>query len=217
MKGVSSFAAVAGICVLFLYVAPSEACDEECSFELIKDEVVKILAKNHPGMLEVPVVKGTKKVFGIPITYAMQNGALADLRGFKKNSNVLVRRGARMSQIKLQMTVQNTRARFTHARGTVFGISVDVNNPKATVGVITLSLAIRLDESAGGCRVKFNQVKTHVQDLKLQTKPPLPQLVVDQVNSLVDEVLGETISEVLNANSNQSCDPFKSILANMTH
>ncbi|CAB0035392.1 unnamed protein product [Trichogramma brassicae] len=50
MKGVSSFAAVAGICVLFLYVAPSEACNEECSFELIKDEVVKILAKNRPGL-----------------------------------------------------------------------------------------------------------------------------------------------------------------------
>ncbi|KAL7297690.1 hypothetical protein TKK_0009355 [Trichogramma kaykai] len=221
MKGVWSFAAVGIICIFFTTIislseqAPS-SCNEDCTFELIKDEVVSLLAKNQPGKVEVPWVKGTKKVFGIPITFSMQNGFLGDLRGFKKNSKLMVRRGARMSQIKMQMTVGNTKAGFTHARGSVFGISVDVENPKATIGAITMSLMIRLDEGVSPCRVRFTSVKTHAEKVKLITNPPLPSLVVNQVHTLIDEVLGETLADVLNANPNLSCDSFKSILATMS-
>ncbi|CAB0031809.1 unnamed protein product [Trichogramma brassicae] len=168
MKGVSSFAAVGIICIFFMTIiglseqAPS-SCNEDCAFELIKDEVVSLLAKNQPGKVEVPWVKGTKKVFGIPITFAMQNGFLG-----------------------------------------VFGIGVDVNNPKASIGVITMSLMIRLDEGVSPCRVRFTSVKTHAEKVKLITNPPLPSLVVNQVHTLIDEVLGETLADVLNANPNLS-------------
>ncbi|CAB0038775.1 unnamed protein product [Trichogramma brassicae] len=49
-------------------------------------------------------------------TRARPSTTACDLRGFQRNSNVMVPRGARMSQIELQMTVDNREIHFNHAR-----------------------------------------------------------------------------------------------------
>ncbi|KAL7295998.1 hypothetical protein TKK_0010555 [Trichogramma kaykai] len=206
-------------CVYFLAnveLSSQQNCGQECSFNLLKKELLSMVAKKNPGVVDVDLVKGQQSFLSfIPITYTLRDGQIKDMRNLRQIADIKVRRTGKNAAIRFQVVVPNVQVRFSSSQAKIGFINVAFKEPSATVTEVRLAGTINLHYTQSPCRVTFTNIKSKAKGINIKTREPLPDIVKQQVLVYADKAIEDAVKDILNADKSASCDAFSAAVADL--
>ncbi|KAL7295997.1 hypothetical protein TKK_0010554 [Trichogramma kaykai] len=188
-------------------------CDEDCLFESLKKQLLRIFVKDDSGNLRVPLIEGSQGVWGFKINYELRDAVISDVRKMARDGDVEINKEGEGITIKLRVKVSNILGKMATATGSLGWFSFSFKNPKAEIFAVEMSFAITLDRGRTPCKVTFGDVATHATGVKITTQEYLPDWVKDQAMRYLDPALADAATTILNSESDVECEPFLAIVA----
>ncbi|XP_014237703.1 uncharacterized protein LOC106659604 [Trichogramma pretiosum] len=188
-------------------------CDEDCVFDLLKKQLLRIFVKDNSGNLRVPLIEGSQGVWGFKINYELRDSVISDVRKIARDGDVEINKEGERITIKLRVKASNMLGKMATAIGSLGWFSFSFKNPRAEIFAVEMSFAIILDRGQSPCKVTFGDVATHATGVKITTEEYLPDWVKDQAMRYLDPALADAATTIFNSESGVECEPFLAIVA----